>query len=110
MEDLFYSCIEGFLNTLPLFRNLFPEKHSHSHEKLYEDIVSKTYVAHNSMEDTIALSAILKKKKKERNDEDGIQSIFSKKVNERVPISYPLLLSTSKVNESNIHILNIRFF
>ena len=40
--------------------NLFPEKDSHSQEKLYEDIVNKIYVAHNSVEDVIAMSAILK--------------------------------------------------
>ena len=62
LEDLFCSCIQGFVDTLPLFRNLFSEKHSHSQEKLYEDIVCKTYVAHNSVEDVIALSAIQKKK------------------------------------------------
>ena len=61
LEDSFCSCIESFVNTIPLFRNLFPEKHSHSQEELYEDIVCKTYVAHNSMEDVTTLSAILKK-------------------------------------------------
>ena len=61
LEDLFCSCIEGFVHTISLFRNLFPEKDSHSQEKLYKDIVCKTYVAHNSMEDVIALLANLKK-------------------------------------------------
>ena len=61
LENLFCSCTEGFVDTLPLLRNLFPEKPSHSQEELCKDIVSKTYVAHNSMEDVIALSAILKK-------------------------------------------------
>ena len=27
LEDLFCFCIESFVDTLPLFRNLFPEKH-----------------------------------------------------------------------------------
>ena len=61
LQDLLCSCIESFVDTLPLFRNLSPDKHSHSQEKLYEDIACKTYVAHNLMEDVIALSAILKK-------------------------------------------------
>ena len=60
MKDPFRSCIEGFVDTLQLFRNLFPEKHSPSQEKLYEGIVCKTYVVHSSMEDVIALSTILK--------------------------------------------------
>ena len=50
----------GFVDILPLFRIFFPEKHSRSQEKLYEDIVCKTYVVHNSMVDVVALSAILK--------------------------------------------------
>ena len=50
-----------FDDTLPLFRNYFQKNHSHSQEKLYKDIVCKTYVAHNSMGNVIALSAILKK-------------------------------------------------
>ena len=61
MKDLFRSCIEGFVDAFPLFRNLSPEKQSHSQEKIYENTVCKTYVAHNSIEDVIALSAILKK-------------------------------------------------
>ena len=61
LQDLFCFCIEGFVVTLPLFRNLFPEKHSHVSEKLYEDIVCKTYVAHNSKDDVSTLLAILKK-------------------------------------------------
>ena len=34
LEDLFFSCIESFVDTLRLFRNLLPEKHSHLQEKL----------------------------------------------------------------------------
>ena len=41
LEDLIRSCIEGFVDTLPLFRNLFPAKHYHSQEKLYDHIVCK---------------------------------------------------------------------
>ena len=61
LKDLFHSCIEGFVDALLLLRNLFSEKHLCWPEKLYEDIVCKTYVAYNSVEDVIALSAILKK-------------------------------------------------
>ena len=61
LEDLFGSCIAGFVDTLPLFRNLFPEKDSHSQEKLYVEIVCKTYVAYNLMEDVTSLSTILEK-------------------------------------------------
>ena len=51
----------------------------------------------------------------ERNGEDEIQALFGEKLNGSVRIKkskklYPLLLSTSKVNESNIRILNMRVF
>ena len=34
LEDLFPSCLEGFVNTFPLFRDFFPEKYSHSPKTL----------------------------------------------------------------------------
>ena len=53
-----------FQKITPIHKKITPihkENHPHSQGKLYEEIVCKTYIAHNSLEDVIALSTILQK-------------------------------------------------
>ena len=50
LKYLFEPILASFADTLPLFRNVFPEKISHSQENLYRQIVCSTYNAHNALD------------------------------------------------------------
>ena len=57
----------GFVDTLPLFKSMFPGK-SHSQERLYHDLVSGRYTAHSSLEDVKALLKMLSSTDISRDD------------------------------------------
>ena len=45
------SSIGGFVDSLPVFREIFPDKPSHKLETLVQDTMGMTYNAHSALED-----------------------------------------------------------
>ena len=56
-----FVMIAGFIDSLPLYKSLYPELTSHSHENLYRSLVGGNYDAHNALYDVNALSEIVRK-------------------------------------------------
>ena len=50
-EEEFRQMIIGFSDTLPAFRELFPDRRSFSQENLAKDLLDSTYDAHNALGD-----------------------------------------------------------
>ena len=53
------SNVAGYVDTLFLFKSVYPGEKSYSQENLFSRIVGGTYLAHDAMEDVKALSKIL---------------------------------------------------
>lgn len=51
--------IQGFVDTLPLFREIIPHRPSYKQEQLVRDILDVSYDAHNGLEDVKALRDLL---------------------------------------------------
>ncbi|XP_063602867.1 uncharacterized protein LOC134778865 [Penaeus indicus] len=51
----------GFLDTLPLFRKLFPRRKSHTLGNLHKSLIGGKFAAHNALEDTLALQRLVEK-------------------------------------------------
>lgn len=64
----FQKVVSGFLDTLDLSRDLFPELDSHSLQNLVCHFLQKTYDAHNSLEDARMLEELFNKWKRDRWD------------------------------------------
>ena len=47
----FSELVVGFCDTLPAFKDLFPERKSYSHENLARDLLESTYNAQNTLND-----------------------------------------------------------
>lgn len=61
LHGINFPFVAGFIDTLLLFRTLFCGQKSYSQEQLYRQFVcSDGYHAHNSLDDVIALSNLLK--------------------------------------------------
>lgn len=58
----FESNILGFVDTLKLFKNVYPGLHSYSQSKLCLTLLDFTYGAHNAEEDVTALQKLVKEK------------------------------------------------
>ena len=56
MDDL-AKTVSGFTDSLPAFRELLPERKSHSQENLVQDLLCKSYEAHNALADVQTLPA-----------------------------------------------------
>ena len=56
-----FIVIAGFIDSLPLYKSLYPELTSHSQENLYRSIVGGNYDAHNALNDVNALPEIVRK-------------------------------------------------
>ena len=54
MDDL-AKTISGFTDSHPAFRELLPERKSHSQENLVQDLLRKSYEAHNAPADVQTL-------------------------------------------------------
>ena len=48
MDDLAQT-VSGFTDSLPAFRELLPERKSRSQENLVQDLLCKSYEAHNAL-------------------------------------------------------------
>ena len=53
------SSIGGFVDSLPVFREIFPDKPSHKLETLVQDTMGMTYNAHSALEDVKALQSLV---------------------------------------------------
>ena len=49
--DLFKNTVKGFCDTLPLSKELYPDRSSYKQENLVQDIVKESYAAHDAVED-----------------------------------------------------------
>ena len=56
-----FVMIAGFIDSLPLYKSLYPELTSHSQENLYRSLLGGNYDAHNALYDVNALSEIVRK-------------------------------------------------
>ncbi|KAL9958595.1 hypothetical protein ACROYT_G035629 [Oculina patagonica] len=54
----FQKVVLGFADTLPAFRELFPERKSHSQPNLAKDLLSTNYNAHNALADVQVLQQL----------------------------------------------------
>ena len=59
VEDFVQSNVTGILDTLPLFKVTHPGLHSYSQTHLYSLILEESFLAHNAIEDVVALSRLL---------------------------------------------------
>ena len=57
----FSQVVLGFPDTLPAFRQLFPDRASHSQEHLAQDLLEKTYNAHSALDDVLILQELASK-------------------------------------------------
>ena len=55
----FRECVAGFVDTLPLFKNVLPERKTYSQESLVTDLLGVSYEAHDSLEDVRALQKLV---------------------------------------------------
>ena len=51
----------GYIDTLPLFRFLYPNEKSHTQSKIFEIVIGGVFNAHNALDDVKALAQILRK-------------------------------------------------
>ncbi|KAJ7333740.1 hypothetical protein OS493_015828 [Desmophyllum pertusum] len=58
----------GFCDTLPAFKELFPERKSHSQENLAKDLLQSTYNAHNVLNDVQIIHPVLESEKRKPPD------------------------------------------
>ena len=54
-----FPFLSGFVDTLTVFKSLYPGQPSYSQEKLFRAMIGTDYDAHNSLSDVIALTALL---------------------------------------------------
>ena len=57
----FSQVVLGFSDTLPAFRQLFPDRASCSQEHLAQDLLEKTYNAHSALDDVLILQELASK-------------------------------------------------
>ena len=55
LHGISFDMLAGFVDTLPLFKHVFPEFSTYSQKHLFQKIIGGTYEAHNSLSDVIAL-------------------------------------------------------
>ena len=55
-----FDTVVGYVDTLPLFKHIFPEESSYCQRHLYQKIVGGDFHAHNSLEDVKALATMLR--------------------------------------------------
>ncbi|CAH3150865.1 unnamed protein product [Pocillopora meandrina] len=60
MDDL-AKTVSGFTDSLPAFRELLPERKSHSLENLVQDLLCKSYEAHSALADVHTLYQLVNK-------------------------------------------------
>ena len=60
MDDLAQT-VSGFADTLPAFRELLPGRESYSQENLVQDLLCKSYDAHNALSDVQTLYQLVNK-------------------------------------------------
>lgn len=60
IDDLAQT-VSGFTDSLPAFRELLPERKSHSQENLVQDLLCKSYEAHNALADVQTLYQLVNK-------------------------------------------------
>lgn len=51
----------GFIDTLPLFRKLFPRRKKHTLGDLHKSLIGEKFAAHNALADTLALRRLVEK-------------------------------------------------
>ena len=71
----FQSCVEGFVDTLILFKKIRPQRKKYSQESLVSDLLGTSYSAHDSLEDVRALQQLISYK--DVNKEAIMKSSFT---------------------------------
>ena len=59
LDDQFQDICAGFVDTLPLLRQVLPGKKSYALESLYQEQLQRGFSAHNAMADVQALCQLL---------------------------------------------------
>ena len=55
----FCSCVLGLVDTLPVFKSIYPKSESYKQEHLARVLLSKEYNAHNALDDVACLSELV---------------------------------------------------
>ncbi len=61
MQNQFNKVVVGFLDTLFLFRELYPNRKKYTQPSLVSDLLNETYEAHNALEDVKSLQNLVEK-------------------------------------------------
>ncbi len=80
MESEFGKVVVGFLDTLFLFRQLYPNRKNYTQPILVSDLLNKTYSAHNALEDVKSLQQLVEKCTK--NDDHKTQLFTCKHIDD----------------------------
>lgn len=67
LRSSFDQAVVGFSDTLPMFRQMFPERSTHSQENLVRDLLGESYDAHNALGDCKALKDLVMKTSSEKD-------------------------------------------
>lgn len=59
LQPLLTEKVHSFVDTLPVFKALYPGRKSYSQQNLFNDIIGETYAAHNSMADVTSLQKLI---------------------------------------------------
>ena len=60
LKDQFLCICDGFADTLPLFRSIYPDEPAHGQEKLTRSVLGITYEAHNALADVQTMIKLVK--------------------------------------------------
>ena len=55
----FFCCVVGFIDSLPVFRKVFPNQESYKQEDLARTLLQSSYAAHNAIEDVEILGNLV---------------------------------------------------
>ena len=59
LKENFEEVCLGAIDTLPIFKNQYPEAEKYKQEHLYEMVINSKYQAHNAVDDVISLEKLL---------------------------------------------------
>ena len=57
--DNFYDCVTGFIDSLTVFQEVYPDQDSYKQEHLVQSILKSSYAAHDTIEDVTSLGKLM---------------------------------------------------
>lgn len=59
-EKKFFDCVTGLIDSLPVFKKVFPNQDCYKQEHLVKSVLQSSYLAHDAMEDVKSLGQLMK--------------------------------------------------